>query len=243
MLTPPRTLLTILLTALVGCSSSLDALDDTDASNDTDGWETGDTDDTDIEDPYSGPSFWAVDGTLALRDGAVDIAASSLGIRFTDSEGRPWQEDEFDPVRCEFEVLGVADGPAEALEGEPILGWWQLDVRDTGVDDSACAWTPPEPATATDTGEHVPLVLGIGEFDSRLLPALEAAGYSAALDLYGLYVLHPSPDGDVVYVFGVAGTAAQFEGSDTTVEAPHLPAGDYSLETLILLPVPEASQR
>lgn len=241
MLRRAPTWLLIAALGVVGCGpgGGVRSADDTDAADpavdDTD--ESGDTDQLP---EYEGPHFWGLDGVITLADGKPTLDMSSLQASFYDREGKPWQAVDEDPYRCDLQVIESVLGPDESLDGEPLLGWWQMTVD--APTDAPCPWTVPSPDTVGDT-ELAQVVVGLGPFDGRLLPQLEAAGLDPALDLYGLYVLHPAADGDVVYIFGVAGTDAQFAGSETTVDGPPLPPGAYRLQSLVLLPIPEATQR
>lgn len=226
-----------LLGAVTACQGNDRGDLDTDADR---GFEDPDRDtsgDTDLPELDDTPSFWRVDGQLTLQDGAVVAAESSITVAFTDGQGRTWPDAEGVTSTCTFEVTESLEGPEDGLDGEPLLGWWQLGLQDASGEDTPCAWTTPMPQAALDT-QQLPLVVGVGEFDSRLISAMEAAGYSPSLDVYGLYLLHPSPDGDVLYIFGIAGTQDQLAGGDSTVSTPPLPNGVYTLETLVLLPVP-----
>lgn len=236
--------LPLLLVALLGsataCSRDAGSPDyandvaDTDVDTDVDS-------DADPDSDFDGPSFWRLDGSLALVENEVDLGATTLEVTFTTADGSPWSPDTAEPTPCRFDVVTATDGPAEPVIGEPLLTWWQLDLVDTSDPDTPCPWPLPVPDSALDTTD-VPLVLGLGPFDSRLSPALQAAGLSTGLDLYTLYLLHPTATDDVVYVFGVAGTAAQFAGEQTTVDTVPIPDGAYELRTLVLLPVPEAHE-
>lgn len=208
--------------------------DDTEVFDDTD----SDTE-ADPDPGYEGPSFWRIDGSLRIEAGQLVSDGTVLEVVFTDAEGDTWTASEDGVSTCVLQAVQVADGPADALDGEPLLGWWQIDTVDQSDETLLCPWPLPTPETAFDT-EHTPLVLGLGPFDSRLSPALQSAGFERGLDLYSLYMLHPAPQGDAIYVFGVAGTEAQYAGEETTVDAVPLPDGTYDLTTLVLLPVPES---
>ncbi|MFK7926577.1 MAG: hypothetical protein AB8H79_00195 [Myxococcota bacterium] len=233
--------LLLLAVALAGCSDgeanrAVDDLND-DGNGNTDAL---DTDDTAIPETYSGPSFWSLGGIISLEDGTPSLTQTTLEASFFDSSAQPWQEDELDEWQCGLSITEAVSGPAELLDGEPLVGWWQLSVD--AENDEGCPWTVPSPQAVGDT-ELSQLVIGFGPLDPRLLPSLQAAGLDPSLDLYGLYALHPGSDGDAVYVFGVAGTDEQFAGTGTTTDEAPLLAGEYRIQTLALLPVPEATQR
>lgn len=228
------------LALVSGCSeSTARSADDTDsADNPMDNNE--DTDETDPETTYSGPSFWSLNGSLNLVDGLPSLEGSSLQVAFFDSRGQPWQEDETDVWTCDVSLVEAIDGPLDAADGETLFGWWQVTVD--APEEAPCPWSIPTPEAVGDT-ELSQVIIGFGDFDARLQPSMQAAGLDAELDVYGLYTLHPGASGDTVYVFGVAGTEGQFAGEDASVSAPPLPAGRYDLQTLVLLPVPEATQQ
>ena len=234
----PAIIVTAVALATTACSeTSFNGSPDGDTDWDMD---PGDTDaDTDVEDDYDGPTFWRIDGSLQVVEGAIVPEASSLTVQFLDADRAPWDDgDDMTSSACTFDVATVSGGPEEELEGEPLLTWWQLDAVPPADDGPACGWEVPVPMTAMAT-DNIPVVVGIGAFDPRLRPSLDAAGYASNLDLYGLYLLHPdAQDGDTVFVFGVAGTDEQFAGTDSAVEAPPLPDATYELRSTILLPVP-----
>ena len=156
-----RLTLLLSLATLAACSDG-DALsaDDTDAdrgSNDTDADTGGDTDDPNLD---TAPTYWRLDGELTLVGGVVSPEASSISVAFVDDQGRPWQGTSSDPVTCSFAVTSAMDGPAETLEGEPLLGWWQLDLLANDAEDSPCGWTIPQPES-TEQGENVPLGVAV----------------------------------------------------------------------------------
>lgn len=86
----------------------------------------------------------------------------------------------------------------------------------------------------TDLGCHLPttLRLGIGPYDALLDPFVDAAGIAGTP--YGLYTA--AVDTELLWVFGVAGTLANFNG-EVPLEDPPLPDGTYRIESLVLLPL------
>jgi hypothetical protein len=109
----------------------------------------------------------------------------------------------------------------------PLQSWWQIELSEP-ID--TCEW-------ALDFGTApTRYALGIGQIDSKLYPAMQANGYDPeAVSLNALYV---QLDGsDTVYVFGVAGTDAQFAGTEVASDVAPLPDGTYNLDTLHLLPL------
>lgn len=118
-------------------------------------------------------------------------------------------------------VLDTLEVDAETGAGG-LVGWWRLEL-DAGVPDAPC------PAWAART-----LWVGLGPYDPRLNPALDAVGMLGT-ELFGLY-LQEDADGPV-YVVGVGGTTEMFVGGyGPDPEAPPpLPDGLYTAESLLLM--------
>lgn len=232
-----RRLLPLSFTVLLACGGALDdGLSPNDASWDSDNTENTDTDPVSA---YAGPTYWGLGGELAVTGGAVDAAVSAVTATFYDDRGQPWISEDLEGPACMPQILDAVDGPEVAEDDAQLSGWWRLALE-TEVD-TPCPWTIPTPDAAGDT-ELEQVIVGFGALDPRLAASMAAADLDPDLPVYGLYSLQPGPDGDRVFVFGVAGTQAMFAGTDTPVDEPPPADGAYALQTLLLLPVPEASQ-
>ena len=232
-----RLLRALFIVALAACSADagndmfpFDSLSDTDQPE---------VDDTDGDREYLGPDYWGIAGDLVVVDGRLDLGASSVTATFYDDRGAPWRNDALEGPACSLGIVESVDGPELDNEEASLTAWWHLalDVDAEGP----CPWPIPTPEAAGDS-EAPQVILGLGELDPRLATSMAAAELDPGLPLYGLYALHPAADGDRVLVFGVAGTQAQFDGTETTVDEPPPADGSYALRTLLLLPVPEASR-
>lgn len=238
---PMRTRSLSLLFLLVACAAG-----DNDDADFGAAEELGDTDmaeddaDPDRDDAPVGPAWWRIDGTLDIVDGAVATDGSSLQVRFLGESGSAWVLNGEPTAACSLRVVESVPGPPELAEAEGLFGWWQLAVET--AEDAPCPWTIPTPDAVGDS-ELSQLILGLGPADPRLGAAMDAAGVPEAADVYGLYALHPGPEGDVVYVHGIAGTQANLDGAEPVVEDAPVPDGVYEIQTLVLLPIPEAHWR
>lgn len=162
------------------------------------------------------PIYWSLSGTLAIGKKGVNTKTTRLEIEL-------WTKDLVEACKAPvaLTILEVSDGlPADA---DLVLNnWFELTLAETpGVLDC-----PGWPAGI--------LGLGLGLYDGSLDPALEAQGYRDT-PLYGLYLQNPTLDASV-YLVGVGGTAAMYQGKQelTAAELP-LPPDDYRLESLIVL--------
>ncbi|MEQ1570195.1 MAG: hypothetical protein ABMA64_31465 [Myxococcota bacterium] len=125
---------------------------------------------------------------------------------------------------CTFpvDVLSATAVPAPADE-PAIFGWWVVDLAPADKIDGCPEWD----------GRR--WWVGVGAYDTRLDPALAAAGL-AGREVYGLY-LSEDPS-DRVFVLGYAATAEMIAGTDTPVDAPPLPAAEYVSRSLISMTAP-----
>lgn len=208
-----RPLATLLVVAATGCySTNLSPRDSSEFESD----DTADADtavaDTDTA-PTLEPDHFSLDGTVVITDAAAITAASTFEIGFYA---------ESTPV-CSVTLTPTAIDPATPTDDAVTLfGWWNLTLPATT--DATCPWPLPSA-----------VAVGIGTLDSRLLPAVDASGLSeSSTSLYGLYTQY---DAGPLYVYGVAGTSANFDGTATPASAAPLPDGTYELRTLHLLPL------
>lgn len=206
-----------LVLALAACTES--GLAQSDDRSDSGESETGNESDTDTA-PGLPDATWArLSGQLALVDGAVDIAGSSLAWSFYDASLTS--------------VCAYAAPIATASELTPpdpsVYGWWSVSTDDTD-DDGSCAYARP-----------AELELGLGAVDPQLYPAMANADVDDSASPYGLYakVGWDAIDEDTpLWVFGIAGTDGAFDGSEPAVSEAPLPDGVYTLEPLHLFSVP-----
>lgn len=205
------------LVVLAGCSPGGDKFADTaDTGGNLDTTQTDyDTDDAETDTPgAASATWWSVQGTLVVAGGVVDPALSALEVTLHAASGAPLCVVAGPPV-------AVADAP---LPDPGLLSWWEV--------------TPASEATYAPYATYGPctvpasLVLGIGPYDAALDPAAAAAGLTTT-GLNGLY----TASGDELWVFGVAGSPAQFsEDADALTVAP-LPDGELYVTGLHLLPL------
>lgn len=206
----PRLLLLSLpaavLAVLLGCGGADHEYtgDNTDTGADP---EDDDSDDS-PEQPATG--YWAVSGQLAVREGTVDISATTLSL-----------DRDADGASCAMAVtIGtVSDDLADLPVDLVLLGAWRLRVTPDAA--SPCTWAAP--------GE---VRLAFGLPSPELAPAADRAG----LPLDGPYGLHLRV-GDDVRLFGLAASAAQLAGEAAPVDAPPVADGDYTLYPLYALPL------
>ncbi|MCB9663858.1 MAG: hypothetical protein H6732_07080 [Alphaproteobacteria bacterium] len=202
----PRLLLACVLCAS-GCLAIPDLLSgaDGDASPDD---ATGDDRDVSADTFVTGDPVWGVGGELALSNGAVAIATSSLQLA---TRG----------VSCDVRAQIARVTPiALSVERPDLLQLWRFDVT---LDDAAsCTWLGP-----------TTFVLGLGPTDAALRPGAARAGLEADR---GYALLLGPVDQDPLLV-GLAGTAAQLDGTEQPVISTPLPDGVYQLVTLHGLPV------
>ena len=145
-----------------------------------------------------------------LADGEVEPDLSTVDLSFVS---------ETQTTLCS-ETLQVVTGTAEVLNDAtvPVYGWWSIIT-----DPSTCGTDLP-----------LGLKIGIGAWDPQLEPAAIAANLYGG-SLYGLYT--QADPTDPVFVYGAAGTSAQFSGNEPPVSYGPLPDGTYQLRSLYLLPL------
>lgn len=211
------------LLGLVGCRAASD-FSDTDANGGDPRDTANGVDDTNAdssEEPVAA-RYWSLDGVVAVVDGAIDASSSDLRVDLWESGASVCQ--------AQGDTASSATGSAVLVSGSalatppsdvPLWSWWTLSLAEG---EAPCA-------DALPVSE---LSLGFGAYDARLDPAADASGLGDGVNtLLGAYLL-PRTDGPV-WVFGVAGTEAQWSG-----EAPPasvVPDGIYRIQTLYLLPV------
>jgi len=159
----------------------------------------------------------SLDGTVIVNEGLIDLGLSELEITlFAGSE----------PLCTGMLVLDESE-PVE-LDSDDVdaSSAWELEVSAGAEALDACALPPT-----------LSLTLGAVPYDAALAPAAESAGFEdSAGSVYGAVAqLAPS---EPVYLFGLLGTDAQFDGDVAADPAAPLEDGAYSLETLYLLPLP-----
>ncbi|TNE85788.1 MAG: hypothetical protein EP330_24440 [Deltaproteobacteria bacterium] len=204
-----------LLPLLAACSAGDMALTERETGDPLDTATEGDTDGT----PDLPAATWvALSGTLLLADGSPDLTASSLTWTYYDGEMAEI---------CTY-VAPVATAADLTLPDPALYTWWALTTDDS-ADDGSCLTRPVE------------LNLGLGAIDGSLAPAMDAAEVDDAAAPYGLYaqVGWEAIDAETpVWIFGLAGTAGAFDGTEPAVGAAPLPDGSYELQPLHLFAVP-----
>ncbi|MFT4623526.1 MAG: hypothetical protein ACI8PZ_002182, partial [Myxococcota bacterium] len=145
-------------------------------------------------------AWFAIEGTLELASGELtDDNDATLNVRFFEQDAPS-----LDLPLCEavYTITGVA-APAPDPDVD-MFGWWNISLAD--------------PTDCTAQPLQTTLALGIGAYDPLLDPAVGRLGIDPAT-LNGLYAqLTP---GGPLYVFGLAGTTEQYEGStDAVSESP-----------------------
>lgn len=194
--------------ALCACAGTGQAppTDESPPSGDT-GDSSGRPVDTDTASPPDdAPAWWALDGVLTLQAQQAVAHDATFAVELRKRDLS---------VLCATErgVAGLApvDPPLDALYGA-----WQVTL----AEGEGCEIPVPQQ-----------FLLALGPYDPQLDPAAAANGLDGAT-LFGLYV---QPEGQPLYVFGVAGTPEQFAGE--AMAAPPLPDGTYILDGLHLLPL------
>ena len=157
------------------------------------------------------PQLYSFEGTLEVLYGEVDTSLSTVQMAWYDSLAE-----------------SICDGPRSLLSADqsvledktvPVFSWWTLSL-----DESVCGPLGPDS-----------LEVGIGAWDPLLAPPAEVAGLDGTA-LYAAYLRH---EGSAVFVFGVAGTAEQFNQVTPPVTEGPLPDGAYQIRPLHLLPMPQ----
>lgn len=180
-----------------------------------------------------GGSFDVVDGAIAGR--VLEVSA--------------WTSEELTEPECVEERAVESAVTVESTEPEVLLLAW---VR-----------TAPSGACPTVRGVPADLYLGLGLMHPELVPHVRARGLDEAT-VYGAYAAfppaatrgstgtatsatatdsglstgtgttEPPPVPATLYVFGVAGTEANLDGTDPAVDEPPLPDGSYRLDPIFL---------
>lgn len=207
-----RSLLLLLAAPLAGCADyALENKSSEDAESD-EGGDVGDSDDADtgLEEPV--PDGWFPDATYGLAAGVPVADGASLSVVYADSTSGD--------IACSA-ALDPAGLVAGESPDEAIWAWWEGPVTTL---DSACEGLP-------DT-----LGLGIGELHPDVRARVGADGLDDVADsLFGAYV---RVNGEDLWAFGYAGTAADLAGDDPAASPP--PDGTYTLTALYLLPLLDA---
>jgi hypothetical protein len=207
--------LSVFLALLTACSEyapgmdeSMD-LDDSDFPADNNG-DTGDSDDH-----QETPTLFAIEGSLTVASGEVTQTALEVSFWTADSTHVCTQA-----LASDLATPETLNDPSLAM-----YGWWEFTFSDalptdTGVPvRTECPWPNPSP-----------VLLGIGEPDTRLYAAATAAGLPS--DTTNALYLGIN---QTVFVYGLAGTEDQFTGVSTVIETSPVPDGTYRLEALHLL--------
>ena len=207
---------------LVGCgigakSSDSGSID----SGLNDGSADGGPDSGDTASPDAGVRWYKLGATLVVtgeEGDALTLEGSSLTVELFDADLASL---------CLASAPLTGAMPARLSPDPAILAWWTLTP---GAWEGTCGAI--DLAGAINPG----LEIGVGALDPEIRAVMEAAGIDAAgaESLNGAYV---SPDGgDTLWVYGVAGLPAAYEGlSAPATEAP-LTAGPWRLAPVYSLP-------
>ncbi len=185
-------------------------------------YDTGPTTDTDtgasITTPETlGAAWFGLSDTLTVTDGTLDPEGTVLTIHYWGDEST----DLSSPLCTATYTVSAELGTTPDPEVE-MVAWWTLTLRSP----SACS-NQPYPNR---------FGIGLGPYDPLLASAVDRAGIDPTT-LNGLY--YQQGPGTALYVFGLAGTAAQFDGTEGPTAEPPIPDGVYTLLTLYALPLNE----
>lgn len=215
-----RTLLLTTVLAVLSACSVEDALTNVpvDGSDDFDMEAVDDTAPPEADGPNrEDANLASLEGVLTVLNGNIVPAQSSLEITlFAD-----------DLELCTAGIVIEASLPSTVDDPDVTASsWWELELA------------PSTTADALSCGAPVPATLGLGAapYDPQLASAADSAGFED--DGSALYsALAQFPAGDAVYLFGVMGTDAQFDGMSSDDPSAQVEDGTYTLSTLYLLPL------
>jgi len=178
--------------------------------------------DTDVLPTDSPPQFWSISGSWNQEGGEIQTESISLELSFW---ARPRD------LVCTYAVgVTVVSERYEVRPDSALYSWWSLSLKNP-VDDGECPWRLP-----ISDGDDVVLALGFGAYDSRLDGALNASGVDpTGSSTFGLFMSEPNTD-NVLTIFGVAGTEAQYTSVEPVSEETPVADGTYLLTALYLLP-------
>jgi len=157
------------------------------------------------------PAWWWLHANLSISKGEIILEESSLQVEL---------QDEFQNFIC-IETFPIAEIVPEKSPSEVIYSWWSL-VPGTGA--GGCAEkvkTMPLPAR---------LQLGVGDMHpeiSAVLGSVSQLSDGAESIVNGAYVSFDDPE--TLYVYGVAGLEAAFNGEGSLQEEAPLSDGDYTV--------------
>lgn len=158
--------------------------------------------------------YYSLSVSFAVAAGEWVPASASLAAELWSSE--------IDPV-CGLAVPILdavpEDPPTVGVDEVPLDGWWRLTL-DAGEPDGPCADWPARVNW-----------IGVGPYDPRLDPAMNARGM-LGYDVFGLY-LRESQSGPV-FIVGIAGTEEMLTGSQD-LTGYGLIDGDYQAQSLVLM--------
>jgi hypothetical protein len=210
--------LLVLVVVAAGCGSSEMALDRSGGSEPAPSQTTTNSGAADsgssTVDETQAAAWYAIDLSFVLQDdGSWTDGQTALSVSLFGADEQPL---------CAFAVPVVAVGQVPPPLGDTsVYGWWQVDLGDGPVAGGCpnLSW------------EARRWWIGIGAYDVRLDPALEAVGLTGD-GLYGLYLQEATTA--PIYVLGYALHAEQLDTGAAAGGAP-LPPGTYEASTLVLM--------
>jgi hypothetical protein len=173
----------------------------------------------------SRPRYWSLGGQWSIESGQIISETSSLSLSF-------WLNDT-DYCFYTMKISGVDDA-YETRPDETLHSWWSLNLEYPTVPESDCDWSLTEIGAGDDL--QASLNVGFGPYDDRLSGALGANGTDPEnSSTFGLYLTNPT-DPEQLLIFGVAGTAEQYNSSDVSDTDVVVKDGVYVLTALYLFP-------
>lgn len=220
----------------LAAASACSTYDLTNESNDTeiDPTDTG-TDvvdpDTDGDDEAPQPEYWRLDGTFTIAAGEIVPESSVLhvdywagGVSLCSNQA---EDTATDAAVSGTDVVVVSAASAASPEDLPLLGLWMVQLTEG---ETPC----PRPIPTE------PIYLGVGPIDARLYPAMAAEGFAdPAAEGATLYSAYAGEDPGAMSLYGLAGTEAQYAGTDAAVTVGPVADGVYRISSLHLLPLAE----
>lgn len=207
---------------LLACSACQRGDDPSDEDTDPlpSAFDTG-TDTASDTGPTSNARYWELSASVPFEGGAPLLEGSSFQVEVQGAED-PGEEG----VLCTASGSPASVSEAEVVPDSLLHHWWTW-TWDT-LEEDTCAEQGIELTTTVD--------LGIGTLHAEIRSLLDRSGYSGLeSSLYGAYASLGTID--TIWVYGVAGTEANFAGQETTTSEAPIPDGTYHLVPLYAFPL------